>query len=114
MSFGTSRCGQEADSARRDARLHGRLEARRYRAKAPPVGAWFGVLAACHRRQPPPSASARKGLSDLEADKAADDELVFQLCGHGGHMLLDGHLGVLLHEPLLEQAGGLVKLVQLA
>ncbi len=53
-------------------------------------------------------------FADLETDEATDGNLVSELFADGGDVFLDGDFGILLHETLIEQADGLIKLLQLA
>src|SRR4029077_2942460 len=56
--------------------------------------------------------SSRRRLAHLEADEAADRDLVAELFRNGPYMFFDGNLGVLFDKALIHEAIGLVELLQ--
>ena len=54
----------------------------------------------------------RSGFTDLESDKAADDDLVADLLAYFCDVIPHADLGVAFHETLIHEAVGLEELLQ--
>ena len=61
-----------------------------------------------------PINSLSRRFADLETDELANRDLISQLFGNAGDVLLQGHFGILFNEALIQQAMALVKFLQLS